>query len=79
MDAVAVEVPASGSLAGVRGMNLGASSPSPRFPLIDEDLEFPFEDGGWSSRIFLRLCTVNFATHPSDEEDDSSAVGVIGL
>lgn len=69
MDAVAVEVPASATGAGVRGRKAGGRGRSGGVGGVG---------GGWSSRILRRLTTVSFARHPSDEEEDSSVGGVIG-
>jgi len=51
IDAVAFDVPASGSGAGVLGINLGAFSPSPLSP----SAAVRPTRGGWSSRILRRL------------------------
>jgi len=70
IEAVAFDVTASGTGAGVRGMNFGTFSLSPL--ILNRDT------GGCSSRIFLRLCTVRFAMQLSEDEDSSTG-GVIGL
>ena len=72
IDAVAFDVLASGSGAGVLGINLGAFNPSPLSP----SPAIRGTGGGCSSRIFRRLWTVRFAIQLSDE-DDSSTGGVI--
>jgi hypothetical protein len=73
-DAVAFDVLASGSGAGVLGMNLGAFSLSPLSP----SAAVRAAAGGCSSRIFRRLCTVRFAIQPSEDDEDSSTGGVMG-
>jgi hypothetical protein len=73
IDAVAFDVLASGSGAGVLGMNLGAFSLSPLSP----SAAVRATGGGWSSRIFRRLWTVRLAMQPSDDEEDSSTGGVM--
>ena len=70
IEAVAFDVTASGTGAGVRGMNFGTFSLSPL--ILNRDT------GGCSSRIFLRLCMVRFAMQLSEDEDSSTG-GVIGL
>ena len=70
-DAVAVDVPACATGGAVRGRNAGGRSACPGVSFGGR--------AGWSSSILRKLCTVSFATQPSDDEDDSSTGGVIGL
>lgn len=70
MEAVAVDVPACATGGAVRGRNAGGRSACPGVSFGGR--------AGWSSSILRKLCTVRFATQPSDDEDDSSTGGVIG-
>lgn len=63
-DAVAVDVPASATGAGVRGRKTGRRGRGGSGGV------------GCSFRILRRHCTVSFAGHPSDELEDSSSGGV---
>lgn len=74
IDAVALDVVASGIGAGVLGINLGTFSLSPVSPNSAVRMT---GFGGWSSRIFRRLWTVRLAMQPSEDED-SSVGGVMG-
>jgi hypothetical protein len=67
-DAVAFDVPALGSGAGVLGMNVGVFSLSP----LNPSAAVRGAGGGCSSRIFRRLWTVRLAMQPSDDEDSST-------
>jgi len=78
IEAVAVDVPASATGTGVRGRNTGGRRCCP-CAIFVLDIEPSVGAGnGWSSLIFRKLCTVRLARHPSEEEEDSSAGGVMG-